>query len=181
MSRRRSNSLSSERPTSIILPRPRGSPSAPESIGPGDATGGIRTDRVSRREPWSRTPPSIVNVRVDAATWIEPLALVLLALALNLAGNARTGLWDRDEPRYAVGRPRDASRGDWLFPTFNGEPRYHKPILIYWLMGLATALAGDNPFGARLVSAIAGAGDGAGRLVAGPADVRSAGRVCSPA
>ena len=28
--------------------------------------------------------------------------LVLLALTLNLAGNGRTGLWDRDEPRYAV-------------------------------------------------------------------------------
>ena len=26
----------------------------------------------------------------------------LLSLAINLAGNARTGLWDRDEPRYAV-------------------------------------------------------------------------------
>ena len=29
---------------------------------------------------------------------------------------------------------------DWIFPTFNGEPRYHKPILIYWLMGLTTAI-----------------------------------------
>jgi len=48
------------------------------------------------------------------------------------------------------------ARGDWLFPTFNGEPRYHKPILIYWLMGLGTALGGDNPFGVRLVSAAAG-------------------------
>ena len=56
--------------------------------------------------------------------------------------------------------------GEWLFPTFNGEPRYHKPILIYWLMGLTTALAGDNAFGVRLVSAIAGTGGGARRLVA---------------
>ena len=68
------------------------------------------------------------------------------------------------------------ARGDWIFPTFNGEPRYHKPILIYWLMGLGTALGGDNPFGVRLVSALAGAAHGAGRLVAGPADVRTARR-----
>jgi 4-amino-4-deoxy-L-arabinose transferase-like glycosyltransferase len=88
--------------------------------------------------------------------WIEPIALVLLALAINLAGNARTGLWDRDEPRYAVAVREMRSSGDWICPTFNGEPRYHKPILIYWLMGLATALAGDNPFGVRLVSASAG-------------------------
>ena len=53
-------------------------------------------------------------------------------------------------------------KGDWLFPSFNGEPRHHKPILIYWLMGVTTGLAGDNPFGARLVSAIAGAATAAG-------------------
>ncbi len=89
--------------------------------------------------------------------WIEPVVIVLLALVLNLAGNGRTGLWDRDEPRYAVCVREMRARGDWIFPTFNGEPRYHKPILIYWLMGLTTALGGDNPFGVRLVSAIAGA------------------------
>jgi len=80
----------------------------------------------------------------------------ILALVLNLAGNARTGLWDRDEPRYVVAVHEMRARGDWIVPTFNGEPRYHKPILVYWLMGLSTAIAGDSPFGARLVSAVAG-------------------------
>jgi 4-amino-4-deoxy-L-arabinose transferase-like glycosyltransferase len=84
--------------------------------------------------------------------------IAALALALNLAGNGRTGLWDRDEPRYAVAVREMRARGDWVFPTFNGQPRYHKPILIYWLMGLATAVAGDTPMGARMVSALAGAG-----------------------
>ncbi len=98
-------------------------------------------------------PPSS---HLSRRPWIEPLVLVLLSLAINLAGNARTGLWDRDEPRYAVAVREMRASGEWLFPTFNGEPRYHKPILIYWLMGLTTALAGDNPFGARLVSAMAG-------------------------
>jgi 4-amino-4-deoxy-L-arabinose transferase-like glycosyltransferase len=89
--------------------------------------------------------------------WLEPVGIVLLTVILNLAGNARTGLWDRDEPRYAVCVREMRARGDWFFPTFNGEPRYHKPILIYWLMGLGTALGGDNPFGVRLVSSAAGA------------------------
>jgi 4-amino-4-deoxy-L-arabinose transferase-like glycosyltransferase len=89
---------------------------------------------------------------------IEPFAIVIVSLMLNLVGNGRTGLWDRDEPRYAVCVREMRERGDWIFPTFNGEPRYHKPILIYWLMGLTTALAGENPFGVRLVSSIAGAG-----------------------
>ena len=34
--------------------------------------------------------------------WLEPLGILLLTLLLNFAGNGRTGLWDRDEPRYAV-------------------------------------------------------------------------------
>ncbi|WP_250847031.1 ArnT family glycosyltransferase [Aquisphaera insulae] len=85
-------------------------------------------------------------------------ALFLIALTINLAGNARTGLWDRDEPRYATAVREMRARGDWIVPWFNDAPRYHKPVLVYWLMGLTTALAGDNPFGARLVSALAGAG-----------------------
>jgi len=88
--------------------------------------------------------------------WTAALLIAALSLVVNLAGNARTGLWDRDEPRYAVAVREMRLRGDWIFPTFNDEPRYHKPILIYWLMGLSTALAGDSPFGARLVSSIAG-------------------------
>lgn len=89
---------------------------------------------------------------------LEPVLIGLLALTLNLAGNGRMSLWDRDEPRYAGCVREMRARGDWIHPTFNGEPRYHKPILIYWLMRGGVALGGDNPFGARLVSAIAGAG-----------------------
>ncbi len=47
----------------------------------------------------------------------------MLALTVNLAGNGRTSLWDRDEPRYAGCTREMAARGDWLHPTFNGEPR----------------------------------------------------------
>jgi 4-amino-4-deoxy-L-arabinose transferase-like glycosyltransferase len=88
---------------------------------------------------------------------LEGLLILALALTLNLAGNDRVGLWDRDEPRYATCTREMRLRGDWLHPTFNGQPRYHKPILIYWLMRAGYAFGGDNPFGARLVSALAGA------------------------
>jgi 4-amino-4-deoxy-L-arabinose transferase-like glycosyltransferase len=101
--------------------------------------------------------PAPATARRLSWQWLEPLGIVLLSLILNLAGNGRTGLWDRDEPRYAVCVREMRSRGDWLFPTYNGTPRYHKPILFYWLMGLGTAIGGDNPFGARLASSVAGA------------------------
>jgi 4-amino-4-deoxy-L-arabinose transferase-like glycosyltransferase len=87
---------------------------------------------------------------------LEPALVALLALTLNLAGNGRVSLWDRDEPRYTQCVREMRARGDWINPSFNAEPRYHKPILIYWLMRAGFALGGDNPFGARLVSALAG-------------------------
>ncbi len=77
---------------------------------------------------------------------LEPALIALLALTLNLAGNGRVSLWDRDEPRYAQCVREMRARGDWINPSFNAEPRYHKPILIYWLMRAGFALGGDNPF-----------------------------------
>jgi 4-amino-4-deoxy-L-arabinose transferase-like glycosyltransferase len=104
---------------------------------------------------------------------LEAAGIVALSLALNLAGNEKVGLWDRDEPRYAACTREMRERGDWIHPTFNGQPRYHKPILIYWLMRAGYAIGGDNPFGARLVSAFAGAATcllvwRLGRSIAGP-------------
>ncbi len=88
----------------------------------------------------------------------ETFIIAALALTLNLAGNGRISLWDRDEPRYAGCTREMIAKGEWVFPTFNGEPRFHKPILIYWLMRAGIAIGGDNPFGARLISALAGTG-----------------------
>jgi len=129
---------------------------------------------------------SVPGAKRWRSSWVEPVVIVILALVLNLAGNDRTGLWDRDEPRYAVCVREMRARGDWVFPTFNGEPRFHKPILIYWLMGLGTALGGDNPFGARLVSAFAGAATVLGvwvlgRKMFGPRGGRLAGLILATA
>ena len=88
---------------------------------------------------------------------LEALGIAILALVLNLAGNGRISLWDRDEPRYAECTREMRATGDYMHPKFNAEPRYQKPVLIYWLMLLGTAIGGDNPFGARLVSSLAGA------------------------
>ena len=54
-----------------------------------------------------------------------------------------------------------AETGDWLTPRVNGLPRFDKPPLVYWLMGLGYALPGHehwDPLGtwaARLPSALA--------------------------
>src|SRR5919108_347034 len=45
-------------------------------------------------------------------------------------------------------------RGDFLSTYLNGEPRYDKPILVYWLQAAAVALAGPNEWAFRLPSAL---------------------------
>jgi 4-amino-4-deoxy-L-arabinose transferase-like glycosyltransferase len=92
------------------------------------------------------------------AAWFEALVIAAVVLPLNLAGNARTSLWDRDEPRYAGCAREMRVSGDYIHPTFNAKGRYHKPILTYWLMQLGVAVGGDNPLGNRLVSSVMGVG-----------------------
>ena len=126
------------------------------------------------------------GVRTSRGVAREALCIGLLALTLNLAGNGRVSLWDRDEPRYAGCTREMRASGDWLHPTFNAEPRYHKPVLIYWLMLGGTAIGGDNPFGARLVSSIMGAATvllvwGWGRKAIGPREGRLAALVLATA
>lgn len=86
----------------------------------------------------------------------NPALLIVVSLCIHWAGNANTPLWDRDEPRFATATREMLARGDWIVPTFNGELRPDKPILIYWLMGAAYHLLGDNTFAARFVSGLAG-------------------------
>lgn len=104
----------------------------------------------------SRAEPEHVERPLRRLT--EALLVAVVSLTINLAGNGRVGLFDRDEPRYAVCTREMRESGDWVHPTYNGQPRYLKPALIYWLMLGGTAIGGDNPFGARLVSALMGTG-----------------------
>src|SRR4051812_10914971 len=60
---------------------------------------------------------------------LEASLIGALALTLHLVGNGRISLFDRDEPRYAQCTREMRLSGDWVRPTFNGEPRYHKPVL----------------------------------------------------
>ena len=56
------------------------------------------------------------------ATIVEASLIAALALTLNLAGNGRFGLFDRDEARYAGCMRAMRESGDYIHPTFNGEP-----------------------------------------------------------
>ena len=82
-------------------------------------------------------------------------ALFALAIFLCFWGNDKTPLFDTDEPRYAQAAKEMMQRGDWVLPTFNGQPRYAKPVMFYWLLIAAYKIFGVNEFAARFWSGVA--------------------------
>jgi len=84
--------------------------------------------------------------------------LTLLAGLLLFLGLGSMGLTDRDEGRNAEAGREMFETGDWVSPTFNYEPRFAKPALVYWLMSISYSLFGVDEFSARLPSAIFGLG-----------------------
>lgn len=92
---------------------------------------------------------------------IQPLTLlVLLALAavLFFVGLGSLGLTDRDEGRNAEAGREMFETGNYISPTFNYEPRFAKPVFVYWLMTLSYHAFGVNEFAARFPSALFGLG-----------------------
>ncbi|MGH1395465.1 MAG: ArnT family glycosyltransferase [Trichormus sp.] len=67
----------------------------------------------------------------------------------------RVGLIDETEPLFAEASRQMLVTGDWITPYFNGETRFDKPALIYWLQAIAYAVIGVNEWAVRLPSALA--------------------------
>lgn len=83
--------------------------------------------------------------------------ILLLAAGLGLfAGLSATPLIDLDEGAFTAATQEMLARGDYLSTYLNGEPRYDKPILIYWLQVASAWLLGFNEFALRLPSALMG-------------------------
>ena len=89
--------------------------------------------------------------------YVLELVLIGLACAALLPGLGGTYLWDPDEPRFAAASRHMLAHGDYLAPVFNDEPRWEKPILLYWLQVGAFRAFGVSEWASRLPSALAGA------------------------
>ena len=90
--------------------------------------------------------------------WGPPLALFALAVLLLFTGLGELGLTDRDEGSNAEAAREMLESGNWVYPTLNGEPRFAKPVLIYWLTASGYLAFGVDEFTARLPSAVFGVG-----------------------
>lgn len=92
-------------------------------------------------------PPSRLNPQVM-------IFLVTVGCLIPFFGIARYGLFDMDEGFYATVVWEMISRGDWLLPTYGGEPWLEKPIWLYWVSSVTYSLFGGE-LGMRLPSVVA--------------------------
>lgn len=65
-------------------------------------------------------------------------------------------VFDVDEAVFSEASREMLETNDFVTPTYNYEPRYDKPALIYWLMSTAFRLFGVTEFAARFTSAAFG-------------------------
>lgn len=70
------------------------------------------------------------------------LALALLCFALYLPGLTSLPPFDRDEARFAQASKQMVETGDVIDIRLQDEPRYKKPIGIYWLQATSAAITG---------------------------------------
>jgi len=86
--------------------------------------------------------------------YLAAAIVACLFLAVFLLSATRTTLWDRDEPRFCTAGWEMLQSGNYLYPTFNGELRPDKPVLVYWLMTLPMRVLGPTELACRFWSAV---------------------------
>ena len=88
------------------------------------------------------------------------LFILFMGLIIFVLKLGTTGLVDETPPLFAAASRAMVETGNWFTPQVNGLPRFDKPPLVYWLMGLGFLIPGNvswDPLGtwaARLPSAL---------------------------
>ena len=83
-------------------------------------------------------------------------ALLVLAICPYFIDLDGSSIWDANEAFY-VETPREMmERGDYVYPTFNYEPRINKPVLSYWIVAAFYHAFGVSPGVQRIPIAIGG-------------------------
>src|SRR5262245_65233426 len=103
---------------------------------------------------------------IDVSQQWRTVAVLGLAVFVWLAATA----WVRpltlpDEGRYVGVAWEMVRSGNWLIPTLDTLPFFHKPPLFYWLAAGAISTLGHNEWSARLPSLLAATGAAVGLFV----------------
>lgn len=83
------------------------------------------------------------NLDSHIAGWRGPLLAALIALFAGLPVLALLPPLDRDESRYAQATSQMLESGDYVDIRFQDEPRWKKPVGIYWMQAVAVGLTSN--------------------------------------
>ena len=120
---------------------------------------GSRTSRsrpLRPLHPWSKWRGFSSLRRVPQATLLLTLSgCVLFSAVLAFTALGTRPLVSPGEARYALIAREMLESGDWIQPRLNRVRYYEKPPLLYWCVGIAYRLFGQNEMASRLPSAAA--------------------------
>lgn len=88
-------------------------------------------------------------------TWRSCALFAALAFVGFWSASWSVPLFDLDEGAFSQATLEMLDSDQYLTTTLNGEPRYDKPMLTYWLQGVAVQLLGRHEFAFRLHSMLA--------------------------
>ncbi len=88
-------------------------------------------------------------------TLVSPWFLLLIVWLAFFWQLGAVPLYDLDEGAFTEATREMLASGNFITPHRDGEPRYDKPVLIYWLQAASVSLLGLSEFALRLPSAIA--------------------------
>lgn len=88
---------------------------------------------------------------LPAWAWILLMAGAFFCFS---AGTGELPLMDRDEPRFAEASREMLESGNWVVPHLNGQYRFDKPPLIYWLQAGSIFWLGPSEMAVRLPSVL---------------------------
>jgi 4-amino-4-deoxy-L-arabinose transferase-like glycosyltransferase len=103
-------------------------------------------------------PRIVAGLRDYASKWPAPIIAGLFVFAWLAATSWMRPLSLPDEGRYVGVAWEMARSGNWLVPTLDTLPYFHKPPLFYWLTAGAISLFGAYEWAARLPTVLAASG-----------------------
>ncbi|WP_396594303.1 ArnT family glycosyltransferase [Brevundimonas sp. R86498] len=83
------------------------------------------------------------NLDRHLAGWRGPLLAALVALIAGLPGLLLLPPLDRDESRYAQATSQMLESGDYVDIRFQDDPRWKKPVGIYWMQAVTVGLTSE--------------------------------------
>jgi 4-amino-4-deoxy-L-arabinose transferase-like glycosyltransferase len=92
-------------------------------------------------------------------------ALVAASALLLFLGLGASTIWDANEAFYTETPRQMVQSGDYVNPSFNGAPRFNKPVLSYWVVAGSYKIFGVSVWAERVAIAIGALGIAAAAFV----------------